>query len=245
MGLLGGTSAKEAAADEVGLSQTMQNLGLTSPILETLAEGSTSPAAPSPLGNVMSAATGRGATENTINMIATGPTSNQGDPTTGNYGGAEGGSTGTGVGSSAPGSPGVGGLGGETGATGQGEGGDGGGGGGTVVCTELHRQGLMSDEIYEKDVLYGSTLDDHARDGYLVWGKPLAALMAKSRLLTTIVKYPALKWANHMAGSPNWFGYVALRVGIPMCRMISRLKCLKLATNQFRRQSRPVESRGL
>jgi hypothetical protein len=115
----------------------------------------------------------------------------------------------------------------------------GGGDGGTVICTELHRQGLMPDEIYEADVRFGKTLPDEIKAGYYVWAEPLAALMSRSQIVTTIVKYPALKWAENMAGKPNWFGAFALKVGIPLCRGISRMLCLiqrqKLSTNQLSR----------
>ena len=105
-----------------------------------------------------------------------------------------------------------------------------------VIPYEANDRTVTQDEVYEKDALYGSTLDDNVMSGYLVWGKPLAALMSKSRIVTTIVGYPALKWANHMAGNHNWFGSFALKVGIPICRLINRMSRLiqrqELSTNQ-------------
>jgi hypothetical protein len=170
------------------------------------------------LGNAPAAETDPGAVEQP-GLVESGHSAPQGTNTTGNFGGGGGsGSVGGNMGGdlgapgSSPGAPGIGGPG--------AGGGGGGGGGGTVICTELHRQGLMPDEVYEKDALYGSSLDDNVMDGYQVWGKPLARAMAKCHVLTMVVKPFALRWANHMAGKPNWFGATALRVGIPMCRAI-------------------------
>jgi len=113
------------------------------------------------------------------------------------------------------GTPGATGMGGPVG----GDGGDG-GGDGTVICTELHRQGLMPEEIYKADSEYGKSLDDDTMRGYLSWGIPVAGAMGKSPILTAIVKPFALNWAYHMAGEHNSFGKIALAVGIPICRWL-------------------------
>jgi len=106
------------------------------------------------------------------------------------------------------------------------DGGDG-GGDGTVICTELHRQGFMSDEIYKADSEYGKTLDNDTMRGYLSWGIPLAGAMRKSPILTAIVKPFALNWAYHMAGEHNLFGKIALAVGIPICRWLGTRQVLQ------------------
>jgi hypothetical protein len=109
-----------------------------------------------------------------------------------------------------------------------GEGAD--GGDGTVICTELHRQGLMSDEVYKVDSEYGKSLDGDIIRGYQSFGIPIARAMAKSPILTAIVKPMALKWAYHMAGQHNIFGKIALTLGIPVCRWIG--KALGSCTHQ-------------
>ena len=107
-----------------------------------------------------------------------------------------------------------------------GEGPDAGGDGGdgcTVICTELHRQGLISDDIYKADAAFGKSLDDDTIRGYHLWGKPVARAMRKSPLLTWLIKPIVLSWARAMAGRQNsLFWSVALKLGIPVCRFIGR-----------------------
>jgi len=108
-------------------------------------------------------------------------------------------------------------------APGVADGGDGGGGdGGTVICTELHRQGLMPDDIYKADSAFGRSLDDDTIRGYHMWGKPVARAMRKSPLFTWIIKPLVLSWAHTMAGRQNRFWSLALKMGIPVCRFIGR-----------------------
>tara|TARA_Y100000780_G_scaffold211112_1_gene209806 strand:+ start:9290 stop:12124 length:2835 start_codon:yes stop_codon:yes gene_type:complete len=69
-----------------------------------------------------------------------------------------------------------------------------------VICTELHAQGLLSDEIYKADQLYGRTISSPAAmKVYSLWGVPTAQLMSKSPLVTAIVRPLATAWAEHMA----------------------------------------------
>jgi len=102
------------------------------------------------------------------------------------------------------------------------DGGDG-GGDGTVICTELHRQGLMPDDIYKADADFGKSLDDDTIRGYHLWGKPVARAMRKSPLLTWLIKPLVLSWAHTMAGSgSSLFWSLALKMGMPVCRFIGR-----------------------
>ena len=124
--------------------------------------------------------------------------------------------------------------GGETGDVGPGVGGD----GGTYICTELHRQGLMSDETYKADAAYGASLPYSVMGGYSVFAIPLASAMAKSRIVTSIVKPFGMAWARHMAGDKNWFGAIAIKAGIPMCKAIFSLKCCLTRKNSTHQQHR-------
>lgn len=99
---------------------------------------------------------------------------------------------------------------------------------GTVICTELYRQGLMSKEIYQKDQAYGEHFianDPEVYYGYALWATPIAKGMAKSKLLTNIMKPFALAWANQMAGNNNNLGRAILWIGVPICRLIGRYIC--------------------
>jgi len=118
-------------------------------------------------------------------------------------------------------------------STGRGDGmGDVGGGdgdGGTALCTSLYRQNLMSQELYVADVNYAGTLDQDILSGYYVWAKHVAKAMDNSKVLTFILKWPILQWAENMAfygssakvGKPTWFGKFAEYVGFPICKFIS------------------------
>lgn len=96
----------------------------------------------------------------------------------------------------------------------------------TVICGELHRQGLMDDETYHKDHLFGlfvRTNWPYAMEGYHFWAKPVVKLMQKSRLVTRIVAFFALPWASFMSGHQNKFGEILMLVGLPMCEILGFL----------------------
>lgn len=98
--------------------------------------------------------------------------------------------------------------------------------GGKVICTELNKQGILSDSIYKKDAEYGEELfkvDPYVLIGYHFWALPIVNLMKKSKIFTRIVSYPALKWAKHIAGEEkSLFGYFCVHVGQPVCRIIGK-----------------------
>jgi len=107
-----------------------------------------------------------------------------------------------------------------------GGGGDGGGGGGTVICTELHRQGILDDETYSADSAYGATLPEEVLIGYRLWATPIAKAMSKSNLLTKVVSWFAIPWAkemSHRMGSRekgHIMGKIINKIGIPVCKVI-------------------------
>lgn len=102
----------------------------------------------------------------------------------------------------------------------------GGGEGATVLCTELHRQGLMSSKIYAADGAYGRTLDPAIISGYHAWGKPLVKAMQKSPTVTAIINAIVTPWAEHMAfemeviEKDNLLGKLINRTGQPACKLI-------------------------
>lgn len=98
------------------------------------------------------------------------------------------------------------------------------GGGITVICTELHRQGIMSPDIYKKDAEYGASLPLEVMAGYSFWATPIASKMKTSPLLTSIVKIPAMKWAKHIAGvEKSLFGYACQYIAEPVCGLIGTI----------------------
>lgn len=105
------------------------------------------------------------------------------------------------------------------------------GSGMSVICTELHRQGYISDEVIRKDAMFGLNLylyDPCVLLGYQVWANKVAKLMAKSKLLTKLLAPIGVAWAENIAGTrPNLTGKIILKVGIPLCRFIGSLVARK------------------
>lgn len=100
-----------------------------------------------------------------------------------------------------------------------------------VICTELWRQGKLSDEIYEADMDYGYFIRKTKPEvyiGYRKWATPVANLMAKSKIVTAIVAPLAKAWAQNMAyrigysKKNNLFGAVLSLIGEPLCGMIGK-----------------------
>ena len=97
----------------------------------------------------------------------------------------------------------------------------------SVLCTELHRQGLMTRELYLKDAAYGIQLkinNPNVVVGYQFLAAPFVALMSKSSVFTSIMKYPILSWARHIAGEKySVWGHLCQNIGEPFCAVIGKL----------------------
>jgi hypothetical protein len=98
---------------------------------------------------------------------------------------------------------------------------------GTVICSELYRQGKMPYDVYLKDMQYGYGLSQskpEVIEGYHLLAKPVVKLMKKSKLFSEIIKYPALSWANHIAGiKPSLFGILCQTVGESVCGLVGKM----------------------
>lgn len=95
----------------------------------------------------------------------------------------------------------------------------------TVICTELHMQGYMSDDIYKKDQAYGFWMSRMKPDvylGYYFLATPVVRLMKKSKLFTRLVAIPGMAWARNMAGERNIAGYMISKYGEKFCGLIGR-----------------------
>jgi hypothetical protein len=97
----------------------------------------------------------------------------------------------------------------------------------SVLCTELHRQGLMSRELYLKDAAYGIQLkinNPNVVVGYQFLAAPFVTLMKKSSVFTSIMKYPILSWARHIAGEKySVWGHLCQNIGESFCAVIGKL----------------------
>lgn len=97
-------------------------------------------------------------------------------------------------------------------------------GGMTVICTELHRQGIMPLDMYIKDMQYGESLDHVTLIGYRLLANPVVKLMHKYAIVTSIVSIPAMAWARNMAGQYNFFGSMISFFGEPICHIVGKVK---------------------
>ena len=104
-----------------------------------------------------------------------------------------------------------------------------GGGESTVICTALKDMGLLHKELWQHDGAYGRTLPLETRQGYWAWGVPTAKFIRKNRWAAKAISPVVTEVAKEMAhrvgyGKGSRLGAALLYVGLPMCRVISRIK---------------------
>ena len=86
----------------------------------------------------------------------------------------------------------------------------------------------MKKSVYKYDKLYGTVAHENLFAGYAVWGKPLANLMKRNKIVYKIAKPIALSWANQMAydksgavtGKRSITGKLIKYIGEPLCYAI-------------------------
>jgi len=107
--------------------------------------------------------------------------------------------------------------------------------GGKIICTELYQQGLMDKTIYEADQAFGKLQDPEVMAGYHAWAQTVVGWMKASPTVTYITCIIATPWAKQMAyemgvgSKPNLVGKIMMLVGLPVCRLIGKLKAKKVA----------------
>ena len=106
---------------------------------------------------------------------------------------------------------------------------DGGGPGGKVICTALKDMSLLDEELWQHDGAYGRTLPLETRQGYWAWGVPTAKFIRKNRWAAKAIRPVVTEVAKEMAhrvgyGRGSKLGAALLYVGLPMCRVINRIK---------------------
>jgi hypothetical protein len=93
----------------------------------------------------------------------------------------------------------------------------------TVICSELHRQGLMSDEIYFADEKFGEQLSEEHPEilkGYTLFATPIVEKMQESEEFTQIINEIAKPWTEEMAyrvgarEKGNFIGAMMMNVGM-------------------------------
>lgn len=92
-----------------------------------------------------------------------------------------------------------------------------------VICTELHRQNLISTELYKIGALYSLTqLSPYTIAGYHLWAIPYVRLMKRSKLATRLVAPIAIKRSQYLAGQFNITGYLTCKLGHPLCYVLGK-----------------------
>lgn len=116
--------------------------------------------------------------------------------------------------------------------------------GGKIICTELNRQGILSDDIMALDRQFGKMIiktDPEAMKGYLIIAKPIVRMMQKSKPFTIAISKVSIPWANHMAHlmdstlPDNKLGKTIMFIGKPICKLTYKIN--KLYKNCLRNLS--------
>ena len=94
---------------------------------------------------------------------------------------------------------------------------------GTVICTELNRQGLLSDELYlhEKAQKHFTDMPKETVAGYQVWANKCVPVLAKSPRLSKAVLPIAKSRYEMITGQGfRFLGALTIYIGQPICYMI-------------------------
>jgi len=93
---------------------------------------------------------------------------------------------------------------------------------GKIICTELYRQGYISEALFAADQEFGASLHPYTMRGYHVWAKPVVRQMKASPMATTIVFAIAKPWMTEMNHQVNpdeagsFLGKIMMFIGIPI-----------------------------
>ena len=89
-----------------------------------------------------------------------------------------------------------------------------------IICSELHRQGVLSDEVFKADQAFGRYAMRRYPNclwGYYFVATPIVALMKRSKLITKVVSIPALHWAQWMFDGNDDIGFAINVLGSMFC----------------------------
>lgn len=103
--------------------------------------------------------------------------------------------------------------------------------GAKIICTELHRQGLMSDRVYAADQIFGEIMartQPEVMRGYHRLASPVVELMRKSPIFSRAMAVIAAPWARHMAylvgadSRGSVLGMLMMMAGLSVCRLAGK-----------------------
>lgn len=100
----------------------------------------------------------------------------------------------------------------------------------SVICTHMHRNGFIPDDVFAWDAFYGRhVLGERVLRGYHLWAIPFVRHVLEKSPKTTRLVAPAVQaWAREMAhrcdpvAHPvgSFWGHVILQLGVPVCHFI-------------------------
>ena len=100
----------------------------------------------------------------------------------------------------------------------------------TVICSELYRQGLVTDRQRRYTGFYGVIAGDPIYTGYLIFAEPIVKRMKKSKMYTKLIAFFVIPAINEICHRLNpsikgsLFGAVVLDAGIRHCRRVYAMK---------------------
>jgi hypothetical protein len=105
----------------------------------------------------------------------------------------------------------------------------------TVICTELHRRGYVTEKERAACSLWRHrNIKDHEYIGYRLWADPVVRLMKKSSFFSYLISILGVPWIRTTANLWNprirvgllqrGIGRALIAAGLPFCRFIYRRK---------------------
>ncbi len=92
---------------------------------------------------------------------------------------------------------------------------------GTVICTELARQGLLSQELYQAGHAHFLSISPQTVRGYRVWANKVVPLMQKSPWLSHALAPLVNCRYEHVTGKrKNFLGWFSVHICQPICYLI-------------------------
>lgn len=100
----------------------------------------------------------------------------------------------------------------------------------TIICTELHRQGYLTDRDLFFDRIYGMIISKRVHKGYLILARPIVEKMIKSEKFTKFIAFFGRAFAKEVGHkfSPKEYkksllGKTIIFFGKPLCRIVYAL----------------------
>ena len=96
----------------------------------------------------------------------------------------------------------------------------------TVICTELHRQGLLPSALYNHPAAqkHFNSIHPYTLAGYHLWAMRVVDLMKHSPLLChLLLPIATARYKMITSGRTNLMGWLTIRVGHPVCFILGAL----------------------